>query len=78
MERQRSFYNADKAEQLLQPTRFPSSVNRHEVYCGECGETFFLDQVRHEAYLRQYELTQENPFVCQRCDFENDESSYSG
>lgn len=75
MNRQRSFFESDRIEQLGQPTRYRTSINTNEVYCGMCGETYFLDDVSFTSVNRTIEVTRENPFLCQGCEFENEESA---
>ena len=76
MERQRSFYDSDRIEQLQQPTRYRTSLNKNEVYCGMCGDIFFLDDVKFKGYRHVVEKTLENPFLCEECDFQNEEKAY--
>lgn len=75
MDRQRSFFESDRIEQLQQPTRYRTSTNKNEVYCGVCGDTYFLDDIRYKTVNRTIEITLENPFLCQGCEFENEESA---
>jgi len=75
MQRQRSFYESDRIEQLQQPTRYITQLNKNEVYCGMCGDVYFLDDVQFKTVNRVIENTLENPFLCQECEFERDEDA---
>ena len=73
----RSFYDADRTENFKQPTPFQTERNQHEVYCGECGEMFFVDDISFENISRAIENTLENPFVCEDCRSMYEEMEYS-
>ncbi|MDH3494295.1 MAG: hypothetical protein OEM82_12145 [Acidobacteriota bacterium] len=75
MTRQRSFFESDRVEQLQQPTRYRTSANKNEVHCGMCGDTYFLDDVSYKHVTRVIEVTLENPFLCEGCELENEESA---
>ena len=67
MTRLRSFYDADRAENFSAPTNSRTAENRHEVFCGLCGETFYVDDSIFEHVNKEIEATMENPFVCEDC-----------
>jgi hypothetical protein len=73
----RSFYDADRTEDFEQPTAFQTERNQNEVYCGVCGDTFFVDDLVFEQISRAVENTMENPFVCEDCRSAYEEMEYS-
>ena len=67
MQRLRSFYDADRADNFSVPTNYRTGQNQHEVFCGLCGEAFYVDDSIFEQVNREIEATLENPFVCENC-----------
>lgn len=76
MGRLRSYYDADLSETGGQPTRVKTEENKNEVYCGACGEIFYVDDVQFEQMNKVIEETQENPFLCKDCELDNEETQY--
>ena len=76
MGRLRSYYDADLSETGGQPTRVKTEENKNEVYCGACGEMFYVDDVQFEQMNKVIEETQENPFLCKDCELDNEETQY--
>lgn len=75
MQRLRSYYDGDRDENFSLPTNHQTERNRHELYCGLCGESFFVDDFVFEDITRVIEETLENPFVCEDCLEEYEELS---
>jgi uncharacterized protein YbaR (Trm112 family) len=76
MQRLRSFYDADRADKFSAPTNYRTAQNQHEVYCGLCGEAFYVDDSIFEHVNKELEETLENPFVCEDCSEEYQELSH--
>ena len=76
MGRLRSYYDADLSETGGQPTRVKTEENKNEVYCGACGEMFYVDDVQFEQRNKVIEETPENPFLCKDCQLDNEETQY--
>lgn len=76
MGRLRSYYDADRTEKFIHPTAFKTERNNNEIFCGFCGETFFIDDILFEETTRIIERTLENPFLCEDCFEEYNELAY--
>ncbi len=77
MSRLRSFYDADRAEDFAQPTNYKTERNQNEIYCGVCGEMFFVDDISFEEISKTVEETLENPFICEDCRQEYEQMEHS-
>ena len=76
MERLRVYYDADRSEQIIRPTRFKTQQNANEIYCDMCGDGFFIDDVSFEEINKIIEETTENPFICEDCTEEYEELAH--
>ena len=76
MARLRSFYEADKVEEFGNPTSARTDENTHEVICGTCGETFFVDDKQAAHIEKAMKMTMENTFLCEGCQSEYEELSH--
>ena len=76
MQRLRSFYDADRENNSSVPTNYQTGDNQNELYCGMCGEIYFVDDFVFENVNKVIEETLENPFVCQDCLDEYEELAY--
>lgn len=76
MERLRSYYDADRTEQGFHPTAYKTERNTHKVYCGVCGEMFFIDDVLFDEMNKMIERILENPFLCEGCIEEYDDLAH--
>ena len=72
----RSYYDADLSETGGQPTRVKTEQNQNEVYCGVCGETFYIDDAQFEQTNKVIEEALENPFLCKDCHLDYEETQY--
>ena len=70
----RSYYDADLWETGGQPTRVKTEQNQNEVYCGACGEMFYVDDAQFEQVNKVIEETPENPFLCEDCQLDYEET----
>ena len=76
MGRLRSYYDADLWETAGQPTQAKTEQNQNEVYCGACGEMFYIDDVQFEQMNKVIEETLENPFFGKDCQLDYEETQY--
>ncbi len=76
MTRLRSYYDADRENNSSIPTDYRTADNQNELYCGMCGETFFVDDYLFENVNKVIEETLENSFLCQNCLDEYEELSH--
>ena len=63
----RQEFDADRTEGALAMSRVKTEQNQHEMQCGICFGTFFVDNVTNENVIRGIELGRDNPFVCDDC-----------
>ncbi len=77
MNRIRAFYDADRDQKMAVPTRFRTEKNKHELFCGNCGEVVFVDDMIFDEVKGMLEKTMENPFVCEDCIEEYEDLAHS-
>ena len=71
-----SYYDAALSETGGQPTQVQTEQNQNEVYCGACGEMFYIDDVQFEQMNKVIEETLENPFFGKDCQLDYEETQY--
>jgi uncharacterized protein YlaI len=49
----------------------------HEVLCGSCSRTLYVDNVTFESFARAVELDPDNQFVCDDCLNEYEDTSHA-
>lgn len=77
MVRLREEYDANRAENAMQVSNFPTETAKFEVYCDMCGERFFVDEATFSKVNRALSNGFDNPFVCDDCSEELGEAAYS-
>jgi hypothetical protein len=68
--------DGDILENYVGITDFKTDENQHEITCGMCNKTFYADRETSEGIYRKLEEGLENPFVCNDCQREYEESAY--
>ena len=63
----RQEFDGDRVEGTTAISRVKTKQNQHEIKCGICFGTFFVDNVTYQNVLRGIELGRDNPFVCDDC-----------
>lgn len=76
MTRLRSFFEADRIEEFRKATAVKTAENPNEVYCGTCGEKFFVDDSQAAKFNEAMETTMENTFLCEGCLAEYEDLSH--
>lgn len=76
MVRIREEYDANRAENAMQVSNFPTDVAKFGVYCDMCGEQFFVDEATFENVSHALREGFDNPFVCEDCREELGEAAY--
>lgn len=56
----------------------PTEPNRHEVRCGMCGKTVYVDEATFQFAREAIEAGLDSPFKCKDCQQEYDELAYEG
>lgn len=49
------------------PTCFMTERNRHEVRCGMCARTMYVDTKTYEFGVEVIKAGLDNPFLCETC-----------
>lgn len=70
--------DANKAPAYRGPTAFKTERNTHEVHCGMCGATIYVDQGIYTFAQEGIQAGLDNPFKCENCEREYDDLSYEG
>lgn len=68
--------DGDLAENYVGISDFKTDQNRYEVNCGECCKTFYADKETSQTIYRSIEQGFDNPFLCNDCQREFEESAY--
>lgn len=76
MNKLRSFYDSDRIEKISLPTNYRTQRNQHEIYCGMCGELYYVDDIFFDRLTRKIAETSDNPFICEECLTEYNELSH--
>jgi hypothetical protein len=74
----RSHIDPNQTSGFPESTAFKTDRNQHEVRCGMCGETFYVDEDVYAFAKEGMETGLDNPFKCETCEREYDELSYEG
>lgn len=56
-------------------TDYPTKLNRNQLNCGVCNGTFYTDDVTYHGIRTAIEQGLDNPFMCDACLVEYEESS---
>ena len=76
MRRQRAYYDADRETEYSIPTNFRTAANQNELFCAMCGEVYFVDDYVFADVTKAIEENSENPFRCEDCIKEYEDSAY--
>ena len=60
------------------PTVFKTERNQHEVRCGMCGRTIYVEEETFSFVSDAIEAGLDNPFRCALCKVEYDDLVYEG
>ena len=60
------------------PTSFMTERNEHEVRCGMCARTVYVDEETYRFASEAIESGLDNPFRCEVCAEEYDDLVYEG
>ena len=60
------------------PTVFKTERNEHEVRCGMCGRTIFVDEETFGFVGDAIKAGLDDPFRCELCKEEYDDLAYEG
>jgi hypothetical protein len=75
--RLRSTLNPEEQTNLVEgPTRYPKGPNQHELVCGLCNGTYYVDDVTFQQALSAMEEGDDNPFCCDECEADQEELSH--
>ena len=74
--RLREEIDGDLTENYVDITDFKTEQNLHEINCAECNRTFYADGDTADAIYRSIEQGLDNPFLCDGCRRELEESAY--
>lgn len=74
--RLREEIDADLLENFVGITDFKTEQNRYEINCRECNKTFYGDRETSEGIYRSMEQGLDNPFLCNDCQLDYEESAY--
>ena len=61
---------------ILEATTYPTGSNQHELECGFCGATYYVDKVAFDQFAAAIEQGFDNPFCCSECEGEYEELSH--
>lgn len=73
----RSYIDPDQ-QSTTGPTSFMTERNEHEVRCGMCARTAYVDEETFRSVSEAIESGLENPFRCELCEEEYDDLAYEG
>lgn len=68
--------DGDLLENYVGITDFKTDQNHFEITCGVCNKTFFADRETSEGIYRKLEEGLENPFLCNDCQQDYEESAF--
>ena len=57
-------------------TTYPTGPNQHELECGFCGATYYVDEATFDKAASAIEKGFDNPFYCDECEAEYEELSH--
>jgi hypothetical protein len=60
------------------PTSFMTERNEHEVRCGMCARTVYVNEETYRFASEAIESGLDNPFRCEVCAEEYDDLAYEG
>ena len=60
------------------PTSFMTELNEHEVRCGMCARTIYVDEETCRLASEAIESGLDNPYRCASCAEEYDDLAYRG
>jgi hypothetical protein len=60
------------------PTFFMTERNEHEVRCGMCSRTGYVDDETYRVVSDAIESGRDNPFLCEVCEEEYDDLAHEG
>lgn len=60
------------------PTVFKTERNGHEVRCGMCGKTIYVDEETFSFVSDAINAGFDDPFRCELCNEEYDDLAYEG
>jgi hypothetical protein len=69
--------DADRIENYVKYCDHETDLNRNEIFCATCAKRFYADDAAFEQFSRAVENDLDNPFVCDDCLEENNESAYA-
>jgi len=70
-------FDANRAENAMQISDYPTEKAQFGVYCDMCGEQFFVDEITFEKVNHAVREGFDNPFICDDCRDELGELAYS-
>lgn len=73
----RSYLDPDQ-QSPTGPTFFMTERNEHEVRCGLCSRSVYVDEETDRLVSDAMESGQDNPFRCELCEDEYDDLAYRG
>lgn len=68
--------DGDLTENYVAITDFKTDQNRYEINCRECNKAFYADSETSDGIYRAIEQGLENPFLCNDCQLDYEESAY--
>ena len=73
----RSTLNPEEQANLVEgPTRYRRGLNRHELVCGFCHTSYYVDDVTFHQAISALEEGGDNSFCCDECEAEQEELSH--
>ena len=73
----RSYVDPDQ-QTATGPTSFMTERNEHEVRCGMCARSVYVDDETYRYVSDAIKSGLDNPFRCEICDEEYDDLAYEG
>ena len=74
--RLREEIDGDLVESYVGVTDFKTDQNQYEINCAVCNKTFYADRDTSEGIYRKLEERLDNPFSCNDCTRNFEESAY--
>lgn len=68
--------DGDLLENYVGITDFKTDENRYEITCATCNKTFYADRETSEGIYRKLEEGLDNPFLCNDCQQDYEESAF--
>ena len=62
--------------QIERATTYRTGPNQHELECGFCGATYYVDEAIFDRVSSAIEQGFDNPFCCDDCESEYEELSH--